>query len=109
MVGGILMISVGGLSAIGGLIAIAVGSVGDVDCNADYFGDAPRCTQESDEDVITGGQAFAVGGLILAVAGIPVLIYGASRVPRRGATTRTPAWSPDIQLSPTGGSLTWRF
>jgi hypothetical protein len=93
MVGGFVAIALGGASLTAALFtAIVAGAkwaLGDSEAEGHRIAAA----------------GLAIGGGIVAAAGMPLAIVGATDVPREPRDILTPT----ISLGPTGGSLTWRW
>ena len=87
MVGGVVLTSLGGLSLI---IAGATANV-SIECN--------YCI---DVEPILG---FFVGGLVGIAVGVPMLVYGAKRVPAGSTAKALPTWVG----SPVARGWAWRF
>lgn len=104
MAGGIVMISVGGLGLIiGSALALSSGS----SCSFDFSGSCSR-----DTGAQTAGYGMMIGGIISVAVGIPLLVYGAKKVPVRpegapapAAALATPAWIG----APAGQGWQWKF
>lgn len=96
MKGGIVVTSLGGLSLIvGATVALAAG------CGFTIFGCNP------DRSAQTAGYGMMIGGIIGVAVGIPLLVYGAKKVPINASTEATAAskWVG----APGGTGWTWAF
>jgi hypothetical protein len=96
MVGGIVISGVGGAGMVTGLMMVLISPFAAI-------GDAVSGGNRA-EDLARAGGITAGVGLGVGLAGIPLAVVGASRVPRQEASPM-----PRVAVSPTGGSLTWSF
>jgi hypothetical protein len=97
MTGGIVLISAGGLGIIiGSTVALSAGS----SCTFDFTG---SCTRDTSAQ--TAGYGAMIGGIISLAVGIPLLVYGAKKVPARGDVPPRAAWVG----APAGQGWQWKF
>jgi hypothetical protein len=98
MVGGIVLLSAGGLAmVIGSSLALNNG------CTAfDGFG----CSSNGDSQ--TAGYGVLIGGAVALAVGIPLLIYGSKKVPVRAEAPTAPSPSAWIG-APGGAGWRWQF
>ncbi|MBW2536359.1 MAG: hypothetical protein JRI55_33040 [Deltaproteobacteria bacterium] len=97
--GGVAVSGLGGAMILGGLVATLVGGIGGT--TAAISGNS----SDTAEDAVAAGPILLIAGGVAALAGVPLIIAGAVKVPRKGTTALTPT----ISIGPTGGSLTWRW
>ena len=94
MAGGVAAIIVGGLGAVVGGLMLSDAT------------NPERGLDEATRDTETArGVAVLVVGLSVLSAGIPMLVVGRKRVPKKTGT----ALAPTFTIGPTGGSLSWSF
>ena len=104
MAGGIVLLSAGGLAmAIGAVVALSVSS----QCAFNFSIDSGCQTDTSTQ---TTGYGMMIGGLIGVAVGIPLLVYGAKKVPVKAegapeAAFATPKWIG----APGGAGWQWKF
>ncbi len=80
-----------------GAPSVISGAVLEATCH----GTTDGCSAKS-----TGIAALLVGGTFFLAGGIITTIAGARQVPAKAAGAR---WTPEVGLSPAGGSLRWTF
>ena len=92
MAGGIAMMALGGIAIQFGLVALlsCEGARGS-------FAASPFCSE-------LGGAAALVAGGAMTLGGIPLVVWGAGKEPRRKH-----AVLPDVTLGPSSATLRWRW
>lgn len=98
MVGGIVLLSAGGLAMV---IGSSLALTSSTTCNFDGFG----CSSSGDSEA--AGYGVLIGGAVALAVGIPLLIYGAKKVPAQPEATAVaaPAWVG----APGGAGWRWKF
>jgi hypothetical protein len=102
---GIVLLSVGSVGLIAGPALYAAGAKDNFvfpPCTPDGF--CPDPTSSKDSGLVAAGITSIVLGGLAVVAGIPVLVIGAKKVPDTGT-----AFVPELRASPGGGALAWTF
>ncbi len=98
MVAGIVTSAVGGATIMVGFFTGGMRAM--FACGSGWGHDSSSCAEG---ETIMAGTGIA-GGVAL-LAGLPMLLAGARKVPRDSDSEL----SPDLAIGPTGGSLSWRF
>lgn len=102
MVGGVVLLSVGGLGLVIGS-SLALSSSASTTCDFRFGG----CSSSSGGSQ-TAGYGVLIGGAIAVAVGIPLLIYGAKKVPARAEDPTAPSPSAWIG-APGGAGWSWHF
>ena len=98
MVGGIVLLSAGGLAMVIGSSVALTSSTG---CTFNGF-----CSSGEGSQAV--GYGVLIGGAVALAVGIPMLIYGAKKVPARpeaATALAAPAWIG----APGGAGWSWQF
>jgi hypothetical protein len=95
MIGGVVLSGLGGLSLIGGLVTLMVGTFW-VECGGLF-----ECHNVENTTLQTAGAGLMIAGVALAGVGIPLAVVGAKKVPREGG--------PQVQVGAGRVALDWSF